>query len=246
MVPSSTAEVTRPVHPVGEDLRWKRPHASQAPWLPAAAVPAPPLPSNGIRFTSDDLDEVRAEVRRLEGLGAPPVIFSQGHYCPYCITTHVANFIFAGVVLRSPKPTLPSMAPVAAAGATTRTLAGLGNALMVASGTREKDLEPSTVNPRPASRRRRARNPDEGCGLPAGGVRYAGVATLASTRATTAGSARWRGSGMFKQFPNRLVGYCNTTRSGFGVNGGEDHARPLIRTCLISHVQAQQGRRLHS
>lgn len=67
MVPSSTAEVTRPVHPVGEDLRWKRPHASQAPWLPAAAVPAPPLPSNGIRFTSDDLDEVRAEVRRLDG-----------------------------------------------------------------------------------------------------------------------------------------------------------------------------------
>jgi len=45
------------------------------------------------------------------------VILMQGHYCPYCIGTHIANFIFAGVVLRSPIPTSYSVAPVAAAGA---------------------------------------------------------------------------------------------------------------------------------
>jgi AraC-like DNA-binding protein len=67
MVPSSTAEVTTPARHLGNEARWKRPPDFQAPGTPAAAVPAPPLPSKGIRFTSDDLDEVRAEVRRHDG-----------------------------------------------------------------------------------------------------------------------------------------------------------------------------------
>ncbi|MCU0923088.1 MAG: AraC family transcriptional regulator [Burkholderiaceae bacterium] len=67
MVPSSTAEVTTPARHLGIEARWKRPPDFQAPGSPAAAVPAPPLPSKGIRFTSDDLDEVRAEVQRQDG-----------------------------------------------------------------------------------------------------------------------------------------------------------------------------------
>jgi len=45
------------------------------------------------------------------------VIFSQGHYCPYCIATHVANFIFVGALIRAPKGSSASLAPIAAAGA---------------------------------------------------------------------------------------------------------------------------------
>lgn len=52
-----------------DESRWKRPPAFQSPLSPAgaSAIPVPPRPSAGIRFTSDDLDEVRAEVQRHDG-----------------------------------------------------------------------------------------------------------------------------------------------------------------------------------
>lgn len=43
------------------------------------------------------------------------VIVSQGHYCPYCIATHLANFVFIGAILKSPGAAMPAMPPLATA-----------------------------------------------------------------------------------------------------------------------------------
>lgn len=43
------------------------------------------------------------------------VIVSQGHYCPYCIATHLANFVFVGAILKSPAASISAAAPLATA-----------------------------------------------------------------------------------------------------------------------------------
>lgn len=45
------------------------------------------------------------------------VIVGQGHYCPYCIVTHLANFLFLGAILKSPGAAMAALAPLATAAA---------------------------------------------------------------------------------------------------------------------------------
>ncbi len=66
MIQSAAADAALSARHDQDESRWKRPPARQAPLSPAGAraIPVPPRPSTGIRFTSDDLDEVRAEARQ--------------------------------------------------------------------------------------------------------------------------------------------------------------------------------------
>ena len=43
------------------------------------------------------------------------VIVSQGHYCPYCIATHLANFVFVGAIFNSPAAGIATLPPLATA-----------------------------------------------------------------------------------------------------------------------------------
>lgn len=76
------------------------------------------------------------------------VIVSQGHYCPYCIVTHLANFAFVGAILKSPGTTMPALAPLATAvviflGVNAGALAVKGKSEAQQAQKQEKELEES-------------------------------------------------------------------------------------------------------
>jgi len=64
------------------------------------------------------------------------VIISQGHYCPYCITAHIANFIFVAAALRAPKSPTASPIPIAALAALF--LATNGGMMAARAGAKQK------------------------------------------------------------------------------------------------------------